>query len=119
LGYALLDADRPAEAWPAFDQALRSDELSGEKLAEWQNAAAYARAIGSEDPSEWELGLRLVEAALEQEPENPNRLDTLGWLLCRLGRTAEGHSTLRRAATLMPEGPSVEVSEHLEACTIR
>ena len=60
-----------------------------------------------------------MESSLAADPENPNRLDTLGWLQCRLGRLSEGYGTLSRAAELMPDGPSPEVTEHLEACTIR
>jgi membrane associated rhomboid family serine protease len=119
LGYALLAQDRAAEAWPAFDGALSAVGEDDPRRGEWLNASAYARAIGSEDRKEWELGLVLIEESLALSPEDPNRLDTLGWLQCQIGRYEAGMSTLRRAEALSEDGPSEELEEHLQACQRR
>lgn len=54
------------------------------------------------------LGANLVEAeqyaarAFEMDPDNPDIMDTYGWVLVKVGRSREGLSLLERAKTLKP-----------------
>ena len=118
--YVLLERERAAEAWPQFDRLIEQhgEGAGSEKLDEWLNASAYARALGSNDPREWRAGLELVERSLRSEEDNANRLDTKGWLLCRLGEVEKGSQVLRRAADLAGDDASPDIAEHLEGCRV-
>jgi Flp pilus assembly protein TadD len=65
-----------------------------------------------------EKGQNLTEAeqfirrALEQEPDNPAYLDSLGWALYQQGRYQEALPPLERAVALL-EQPDPTVKEHL------
>jgi len=54
---------------------------------------------------------QLIRAALEQNPDNPAFLDSLGWLFYRQGVFTDSLDYLVRAANVMPEDP--EILEHL------
>lgn len=54
--------------------------------------------------------LRLIETALALEPENPAILDSMGWVLFKLGRAREGLPYLQRAAQAEPHP---EIVAHL------
>ncbi|HTE15132.1 MAG TPA: tetratricopeptide repeat protein, partial [Burkholderiales bacterium] len=53
---------------------------------------------------------KLIEKALELSPQDGYIIDSLGWVLFRMGRTREAIVQLRRAFELRPEG---EVGAHL------
>ncbi len=108
VGYLLLDEGDSARAVEFLGRAL---ELEGES-AELQNGVAYALAEAGVELEEAE---RLVDAALGADPENPDYLDTKGWLLCRRGDAAEGVEWIRRASE-ESGGEVVEIEEHLTAC---
>lgn len=52
----------------------------------------------------------LIDRALKLAPDDPFILDSMGWVLHRLGRTAEGHGYLERAFKLRPDP---EIAAHL------
>jgi len=54
--------------------------------------------------------LRLIETALALEPENPAILDSMGWVLFKLGHAAEALGYLRDAAVAEPHP---EIVAHL------
>jgi cellulose synthase operon protein C len=56
-----------------------------------------------DDPRALELARRAAEAA----PDNPDILDTLGWILFREGRVDEAVTHLRRSVELNPANPIV------------
>ena len=103
---------------------LRED--NGPKALEYLEAAL---ARSPDDPSlanavAYELSLEgvlldrattLVEFALEKEPENPDFLDTRGWILCRQGNAEEGREWLRRAVEA-DDDPPEEILEHVDTC---
>lgn len=108
LGYALLERGHDAEAAEAFERALvrRPDD------AELANAVAYALAKAGKQLDRAEV---LVRRALEVEPENPDYLDTLGWIACRRGDADTGMTELRRASAAAG-GSIEEIEQHLETC---
>jgi len=53
---------------------------------------------------------RLIESAINLEPDNPAILDSMGWVLYRLGRTEEALPYLERAARMEPHP---EIVSHL------
>ena len=108
VGYRLLENGDAEDAVAALERALaqRPDD------AALQNAIAYALA---EAGVELERGRTLVEAALETEPDNPDFLDTLGWIECQLGHTEAGLTALDRADALSTT-PIPEVADHRRRC---
>jgi hypothetical protein len=108
LGFELLDRERYAEAAAALETVLaeRPDD------AVLQNAVAYGYAVAG---IELERAEALVVDALEEEPNNPDYLDTLGWVYCRQGRVEAGLATLERASE-ESGGAVEEIEGHLRDC---
>lgn len=107
-GYALLEERREASAVPLLREAL---ERSADD-PDLQNGVAYALAKAGVELGEAE---RLVDAALEADPQNPDYLDTKGWVLCRQGEEEAGLGWIRRASEAS-DGTVEEIEEHLETC---
>lgn len=72
-----------------------------------QNALGYSLAVYSDD---YPLAHTLISQALEQRPDDAAVLDSMGWVLYKLGRTQEALNFLRRAWDLFADP---EVSAHL------
>ena len=107
-GYRLLEDGSSSEAVSMLREALR---LEGD-APELQNGVAYALA---EAGVELEEALRLVDGALEHDPENADYLDTKGWILCKQGDVESGLEWVRRASVASGGGVA-EIEEHLESC---
>lgn len=108
MGYRLLEQGQSDEAARHLDRALERRPAD----ADLANGVAYALA---EADVELERAETLVRRALEDDPKNPDYLDTLGWTLCRLGRVDEGRAELRRAEEASSESIP-EIVDHLERC---
>ena len=54
----------------------------------------------------------MIERAIKAEPDNPAYLDSLGWVLFRLGRPGEALAPLEKAVRLLPK-PDSTVLDHL------
>jgi tetratricopeptide (TPR) repeat protein len=133
----LTDAGRPQDALAVHNLALEefpedadllyARAMVAEKLDRLDLLEADLRAILSRDPSHVQalnaLGYtladrtdRYVEAyeliskALAQRPDDYYILDSMGWVLYRLGRPAESLEYLRRAAA---QNDDAEVAAHL------
>ena len=72
------------------------------------NNYAYSLA---EREERLETALQYAQRAVALEPQNPSYLDTLGWILFKLGRTEEALVTLEQAMALNPS--NVTILEHL------
>jgi rhomboid protease GluP len=107
-GYRLLELGRFAEATASFDHVL--DLRPGDVVL--ANAVAYALAESGRDLDRAEI---LVRRALAEDPDNADYLDTLGWTLCRSGRTEEGLEVLERAQSVATR-PIREIGLHLRDC---
>lgn len=105
LAFEYLDRGEPELAVPHFEELPEDDPVIN-------NAAAYAMA---EARVELDRALELVNLALEEDPDNADYLDTLGWIECGLGRIEDGRASLERAkAAASREIP--EIDGHLAAC---
>jgi predicted Zn-dependent protease len=49
----------------------------------------------------------MINKALEKEPNNGAYLDSLGWVLFRIGRLPEAEENIRRALEYVPLDPSI------------
>jgi membrane associated rhomboid family serine protease len=108
LGYELLERGRDVEAVARLERVLeaRPDDVG---LA---NDVAYGYA---EAGIELDRAEALVRRALRDAPDNASYLDTLGWVLCRRGETAEGMAQLEAAVGALEEDDP-EIEGHLEQC---
>jgi tetratricopeptide (TPR) repeat protein len=106
LGAAYETADRVAEAERTFRAILARDPLHANAL----NYLGYMLANRGLKLAE---ALTLVDRALVAEPDNPAFLDSRGWALHKLGRSADADAPLRRAATAL-RGSSVIQLHHAE-----
>jgi membrane associated rhomboid family serine protease len=108
VGFEQLDRGEFELAAKAFDAALERDPGDPE-LA---NAVAWTLVEANVELERAEV---LVREALEAEPERADFLDTLGWVLCKQGRTEEGVAVLGEAQAT--EGGEIpEIAEHLDRC---
>ena len=72
------------------------------------NFLGYLLADHQQDLPEAE---KLIRRAVAQDPDNGAYLDSMGWVLFRLGNLTEARAHLERALTLMGDDPVVH--EHL------
>ncbi|WP_286240019.1 tetratricopeptide repeat protein [Neptuniibacter halophilus] len=72
-----------------------------------QNALGYTLLLHTE---RYQEALQLIQAALNQEPEDPAILDSMGWVLFKLGRHHEALPYLEKAHALYSDP---EVASHL------
>lgn len=108
VGYRYLEKGHHEEAAAALERALaaRPDD------AALQNAVAYALAEAAFD---LDHAFELVTSALEEEPDNPDFLDTLGWVECQRGNFEAGLSALEQAEDAA-SSTIPEIAEHRAAC---
>lgn len=137
FAFAMQAADRDAEALAAYEEALRyrprSRRLRMQRahllvdLKEHRRAIREMEDLLADHPRDSEVlnalgytladrGLRLEEAhghirlALELDPGSPAIVDSMGWVLYRLGRKEEAVPLLEQALESLPHP---EVAAHL------
>ncbi|MEX2498886.1 MAG: tetratricopeptide repeat protein [Wenzhouxiangellaceae bacterium] len=89
------------------EQDLRAIIQNDPENAVALNALGYTLSDRTDRQRE---AMRLIETALEIEPDNPAILDSMGWVLFKLGRADEGLPYLLRAAEAEPHP---EIVAHL------
>ncbi len=82
---------------------LKSIQLDPEDHA----ACNYLGFMWADKSIHLEQALDLIQKALKMQPDNGAYVDSLGWVLFRLGRNEEALTQLRRAAQLMKDDPTV------------
>jgi len=107
LLYARAMAAVNEEQLALAEQDLRTIIQSDPKNAVALNALGYTLSDRTDRQRE---ALRLIETALALEPENPAILDSMGWVLFKLGHAAEALGYLRDAAVAEPHP---EIVAHL------
>lgn len=75
--------------------------------AEFTPALNNLACLYAERPAERSRALELARRAHQLDPENPLVLDTLGYVLVRLGKGEEAVPLLKKAALRLPESPTV------------
>ena len=113
LNSALLEF--PGDTRLLYARSLMAERLGRIDLAERDLRAILAvepddaqalNALGytlADHTDRYEEAYELVRRALEQRPDEPPILDSMGWVLYRLGRYDEAEPYLRRAYELMPD----------------
>lgn len=87
-----------------FEESLRLDPNNGTVL----NNYGYSLCVRGERMDE---ARAMAEKALSLEPDSPSFLDTLGWILFKLGDTQGALESIQRSWEIRPE--SAEVADHL------
>ncbi|RAK50904.1 M48 family metalloprotease [Phenylobacterium deserti] len=72
--------------------------------------ARYARAIAYYQMREPEKALRLIDALLQEQPENPYLHELKGQILFEFGRAKEAEAPQRRSVELKPDAPLLRVN---------
>ena len=115
------------ESQPDDTEILYARALVAERLDLLQQAEDDFRAVLSQDPDNartlnalgytladrtqrYDEALVLIEKALAQTPDDPAVIDSMGWVLFRLGRLEEARGYLQRAYDLSGDG---EIAAHL------
>jgi predicted Zn-dependent protease len=82
------------------------------KYAEADKAypARYARAIAYYQLKEPEKALKLIDAMLQEQPDNPYLWELKGQILFEFGRAAEAEVPQRKSVSLKPEAPLLRVN---------
>ena len=129
---ALARAEKAAEGDPrlldhrfhfqyavALEQAGRGEDSLARAQKALESKADFAPALNFLGYSWADKGLRLAEArdmierALAADPDNAAYLDSLGWVLFRLGKPKEALPRLEKAASLLQDEPDATVWDHL------
>ncbi len=104
LADVYADAGRPMDAEKMLRQVLAAEPGNANAL----NYLGYMLANRGEQLDE---AIRLVQRALDAEPENGAYLDSLGWAHFRKGNLDEAEKYLGAAAVKLPENS--EIQDHL------
>ena len=136
-GQVLSDAGYLEEAYNVYAQALENDPdnedllysraLAAEKLGKYELAEQDMRHILRNDPDNvrtlnalgytladrtdrYQEALGYISRALQQKPDDPAIIDSMGWVQFRLGNLAEARRYLERAWELTRDS---EIGAHL------
>ncbi len=106
--YRLAGVLEEAGRYDAAERELRALVERDPMDATALNALGYLLADRTTRADE---AVKLLERALTVDPDNPAFLDSMGWALFKVGKTAEAAEPLRRAAEALP-GNSVIQDHH-------
>jgi cellulose synthase operon protein C len=79
-----------------------------------QNNLAFLLAEHRPTAENLARGEKMLLALLDDHPDDPSLLDTMGWILCRQGKYVQAKTYLDQAATRVPGNPVVQF--HLGYC---
>ena len=65
-----------------------------------------------------ERAKKMIQIAIDSEPDNPAYLDSMGWVLYKLGEYEQGMVHLKKA-TEVPNGGDSTIFDHLGDCYIK
>jgi predicted Zn-dependent protease len=72
--------------------------------------ARYARAIAYYQLKEPDKALRIIDALLQQQPDNPYLWELKGQVLFEFGRAAEAEAPQRKSVALKPDAPLLRIN---------
>lgn len=107
----LLDLGGCRERAGDIDGAITAGREAVKMAPEWGPALNFLGYVLADHNRELGEARKLIERALERDPDNGAYLDSYGWVLFRLGHHAEAREPLERAIQLTNGDPVVR--EHL------
>ncbi len=109
LGHVLLHQGRKEEAIAVYEAIAARQKLKDPLV---YNNLGFVLV---DDAIDVERGVRLLERAVEEDPENPHFLDSLGWAYFKTGRLREAYALIEHSLEIDDSGPSGEARRsHLE-----
>jgi tetratricopeptide (TPR) repeat protein len=108
LAYAAWSQERYKNAVEFYEKALDIDEDNATAM----NSMGFILADADIDIMR---GLRLCRKAVDQNPQSPAYLDSLGWAYFKSGELVEARTWLRRALDMAPNEQAIR--EHLKIVT--
>jgi tetratricopeptide (TPR) repeat protein len=93
-----------------LDQAIDQYEVA---VKRWPDSALSLNALGytlADRTDEYRQAEKLIRKAIKLDPENPAIIDSLGWVLYKLGRHEEALVELERAYEMFDDP---EVAAHI------
>ncbi|MBI4026107.1 MAG: tetratricopeptide repeat protein [Verrucomicrobia bacterium] len=84
-----------------FDVAIEQFNVALEKNPDYADAYNYLGFMYADKNMKLDEALRLIEKALDYEPENGAFLDSLGWVYFRQGKLDKALTCLQRAAKII------------------
>jgi len=106
LGFVLHAQGKKAAAISQLERGLKIDNTNTTAL----NSLAYIMAEENIRPG---VALSYIRKALDQKPDHPPYLDTLGWIHYRIGNLKDSLESLRLARKKWPDNE--EIRNHLKA----
>lgn len=94
--------------WPAAEADFRASLAINPQEARVLNYLGYSLVERQENMDE---ALEMIERAAAAEPQSGAIIDSLGWVLYRMGRYTESVTYMERAASLLPTDPTI--NDHL------
>lgn len=107
----LLDLGGCRERAGDVDGAIAAGRDALKLLPDWAPALNFLGYVMADHNRELSDARKLIEHALQRDPENGAYIDSFGWVLYRLGRYPEARAQLERAVRLTGGDPVVR--EHL------
>lgn len=115
------------ERSPGNDELLYGRSLVFERMGRFPEAESDLRRILADDPEDaramnalgymltvnttrYEEARKLIEAAIKQQPDDPAVIDSMGWVLFKLGKAQEARAHLEKA---LANADDPEISAHL------
>ncbi len=98
-----------------YEDLLQRGFLAIKVLA--RNNLAYLLAEHQPTPENLDKAYNLASENLEDNPEDPRLLDTMGWILCKQNNFARGKVFLEKALEKAPDQPTLRY--HLGYCAAR
>jgi tetratricopeptide (TPR) repeat protein len=107
----LLDLGGCRERAGNVDGAIAAGRDALKMMPDWPPAMNFVGYVLADHDRELPDAQRLIEKALEREPDNGAYVDSYGWVLYRLGKMPEAREQLEKAVRLTAGDPVVR--EHL------
>jgi tetratricopeptide (TPR) repeat protein len=95
-----------------YEQAEKYFQKSLDNSPDFAEALNYLGYMWVEHGKKLQEARGLIEKAVKLEPKNPAYLDSLGWVLFKLGQPKEALSNLLKATEFSPE-PDATIYDHL------
>ena len=112
-GYFYFEAGAASERKGDFEQATRYFEQSLKLSPDMPEALNYYGYMLADRGEKLDKARGMIEKAVRLEPQNAAYVDSLGWVLFKLGKTQDGLAQIQKAIELSDKEPDATLYEHL------
>lgn len=112
-GYFYFEAGAANERKGDFEQAAHYFEKSLKVAPDMPEALNYYGYMLADRGVKLERAREMIEKAVRQDPQNAAYIDSLGWVLFKLGKAQDGLAQIQKAIQLSDKDPDATLYEHL------